>query len=126
MCCKMNRYFVFILFCVLFFFLSQTQFKSLAEDLPKEGYLLETFSKLIQNYKFYLGLFFFVLSSASWIFGIKGLSLTKATSILSLNYIVIIGYGVCQLNEVLSISRVIATFLILLGILIINLEKSNN
>ena len=122
----MNRYFIFILFCVLFFFLSQTQFKSLAEDLPKEGHILEILSRLVQNYKFYFGLFFFVFSSISWIFGIKGLSLTKATSILSLNYIVIIGYSVFQLNEELSISRVISTFFILLGIFFINSKKFNN
>lgn len=115
---------ILILFSVLANFISQTQFKSVALILPIGVNFFDVLELLVKNYKLYLGFLFFGLSSILWILGLKGLTLTRALSILSLNYILILGYGKIQLNEELSVSRIFATFLILLGILMLNKEKS--
>tara|TARA_B110000211_G_C13658460_1_gene369113 strand:+ start:130 stop:504 length:375 start_codon:yes stop_codon:yes gene_type:complete len=121
----MNKYVFLIIFSVLANFISLTQFKSLATDLPVEAEILAVFEVLIFNCKLYVGLLFFGLSSILWIFGLKGLSLTKAYTILSLNYVLILGYSYMQLQEEVSISRICAAFLIILGIIIIN-SKTNS
>lgn len=121
----MNKHVLYVVLGVLAAFTSQTQFKSLTFDLPTDADHIEVFFTLIKNYKLYLGIALYALSSVFWLLGIKGLSLTKAYSMLSLNYILILLYGHYQLGETVTITRVIAVMMIIGGVVIMNSDKKN-
>ena len=122
-----NSY-VCLIFCVIFNSASQVVFARVAKDISFEVLTLTNvkllFTNLFSNAFFWIALTFFGLSALFWILGIKKISLAKAFSITSLNFILIFFYSFYVLNEEISIFKIISCLSIVSGVVILSNAKS--
>lgn len=123
----MGKYVLYVILCVVANFLSQTQFKVVSNSIKEFNLTTETIFNLLFsfafNFNFWLALILFALSSIFWVFGIKGTSLSKAFSLLSLNYVLIIFYSWWFLGEVITWNQLLSLILILTGVVLISYKK---
>ena len=79
---------------------------------------------------FWIALTAFSIGAALWLIGIKSISLSKAFSVTSLNFIFIALYSFLVLNEEVSIIKIISCILIIIGVLLMTVQgkepKHNN
>jgi hypothetical protein len=83
----MKKGYVYILLCVCFGLISQIYF-----DIVSKYILYINFKNILLiflNPSFWIAFTFFVFSSICWIIGIKTIPISKAFSLISLNYIFI-------------------------------------
>lgn len=116
---------IFILLCVMSNFISQIYFDTLSKTTLlnfkfKISEIDSLFLILLKNSSFYLALFFYALSALFWLLGLKSLSLAKAFSITSLNYILITLYSFYILNEGIAFNKVLSCIFITFGVVIMN------
>ena len=123
----MGKHVLYIILAVVANFFSQTQFKVVSSSIKVFDLTSETIIKLLLsfsfNLNFWLALFFFGLSSIFWIIGIKGTSLSKAFSLLSSNYVLIIFYSWWFLGENFIWNQILSLALILTGVILISYKK---
>ena len=123
----MGKHVLYIVLCVVANFFSQTQFKVVSSSIKGFDLTPETIFDLLFsfafNFNFWFALIFFGLSSILWIIGIKGTSLSKAFSLLSLNYVLIIVYSWGFLDEVITWNQILSLALILIGVILISFKK---
>lgn len=119
---KIKTYFLLSL-VVITSFLSQIMFKDVAISLPKTKLSIDsiTFSVFhtISNPLFILAFALYGISAILWLLSIKSATLSKAFSMLSLIYVLIVSYSFFVLKEEFTLNKLFSSIFIIIGILII-------
>lgn len=108
-------YFGFVLLTILSTVASQVLFKFGVKDLDGSGI---SFSSLF-NFYILTGLFFSVVSIASWLIALSKLSLSIAYPFMSLTFPLVLICSVFFFNEPVSLMRWLGVILIMVGLIFI-------
>ena len=115
---------VIIIISIVIGFYSQLLFKEVSSKVLMEKFTVESILKLLdslfKNENFWLALLVFIISSILWITGLRNLSLSRAFSFTSLNYILIATYSYYVIEEEFTFKKTLACIFIIMGILLIN------
>ena len=124
---SVKKGYFFIILCVLSNFVSQIFFDLLSKNelnsfSPSFESINEFLIILITSRLFFTAIIFYAFSALFWLIGLKSISLSKAFSVLSTNYVFITLYSIYFLDEVFSSKKIISCISIIVGVLIMNMD----
>lgn len=110
--------------------MSQIIFKEVAEVVENLEVSLSNIYKIIltiiNQLNFWVALSFYILSAMFWIFGLKRIAISKAFAMTSLNFVIISIYSFLIFKEDLSLSKILSSFFIVIGVLAISQSEELN